>query len=162
MSVRQCPVCKMTVTGSEVTSIRHDKTYYFCSQQCLENFSAHPRLYLLSDTQPHKRTRVLKKRVFMFDASVTGKDGHSLEVFLSEMMGVQEVHISAARASVTYDLLEATALQIERVIEQAGFKLATSWVRRLQRGWVHYIEGNELANLDELDSACCNKAPRRY
>jgi len=162
MSVHQCPVCKMTVTGSEVTSIRHGKTYNLCSQQCFENFNAHPRLYLLSDTQQPKRARVLKKRVFMLDSPVVEKDIHSLEFFLSEMMGVQEVHISEARVSVVYDLLEATALQIERVIEQAGSKLGASGVRRLKRGWVHYTEETELSNLETLDAACCNKAPRKY
>ncbi len=162
MKAYQCPVCSMAVTDSRITSTRHGKIYHFCSQQCLENFSARPRLYLASKTQEHKRARVLKKRVFMLDAPVAQEDVPSLELFLSEMMGVHLVHVSAAKVSIVYDLLEATALQIEQAIEQQGTKLGESWVRRLKRGWVHYTEETELDNLDALDPACCNKAPAKH
>jgi len=160
MKAYQCPVCSMAVTDSRVTSIRHGRIYHFCSQQCLENFSAHPRLYLAGKTQEHKRARVLKKRVFMLDAPVAQEEMHSLELFLSEMMGVHLVHIAAAKISITYDLLEATALQIEQAIEQQGAKVSANWIARLKRGWVHYTEETELDNLAAPDPACCNKAPK--
>lgn len=77
------------------------------------------------------------------------------------MMGVQDVQVSESKVSVTYDLLEATAVQVEEALEQAGAKLGVGWSERLKRGWVHYTEENELDMLAAADGACCNRSPGR-
>ena len=49
------PVCGMTVNpASAAGSLQHEgKTYYFCSQSCLQKFRANPEMYL-SSTVPEK------------------------------------------------------------------------------------------------------------
>jgi len=53
------------------------------------------------------------------------------------MMGVRDVKVSETHVSVTYDLLEATAVQVEEALEQAGAKLGAGWSERLKRGSLH-------------------------
>jgi len=130
--------------------------YHFCSRACLENFIAHPMLYLGSHAD---RKRLIKKRSFKLDTPVLETERLSLHHEISQMMGIKEVVISGVKVSVTYDLLEATAVQIERALEQAGAKLGAGWPTTLKRGWVHYTEETELDNLDDTGAACCNRPP---
>ena len=161
MKIKQCPVCDMDASSSEITAENFGICYHFCSQQCLENFTARPKLYLGKKSQKREGKSVIKKRSFLLDTPIPGTDADSLEAALSEMMGIREVQISGAKVSVTYDLLEATAMQIEQVLEKAGAKLGAGWAGRLKRGWVQYTEENELDSLAATDAACCNKPPKR-
>lgn len=40
------PVCKMKVSDNKFSSIHENKTYYFCSQNCKQSFTAAPENYL--------------------------------------------------------------------------------------------------------------------
>ncbi len=161
MSSKQCPVCGMDVPSSEVTTEHLGICYHFCSQQCLENFTIRPKLYLGIKSEKQKGKSVIKKRSFVLDAPVPESGADALKAALSEMMGIREVVISGANVSITYDLLEATAMQIEHTFEKAGAKLGSGWAGQLKRGWIHYTEENELDNLASTDAACCNKPPQR-
>ena len=161
MKTNQCPVCGMDASTSEITSKHFGVVYHLCSQQCLENFTARPSLYLGIKSPKQKGKREIKMRIFLLDSPMPETCRGSLIAELSEIMGVQEVQVSGAKVSISYDLLEATATQIEQAIEQAGAKLGGGWAERLKRGWIHYTEENALDNLAARDAACCNKPPAR-
>lgn len=50
MATVTCPVCGMQIESGEAAGRREYKgqTYYFCSENCLELFSANPSEYLKS------------------------------------------------------------------------------------------------------------------
>jgi len=158
---QQCPVCSMVSTDSGITVSYHGKSYCFCSQQCQENFNNRPKLYLGDRAEKHQRKSVVKKRTFKLGIPISDIQGHSLQIALSAMMGVRKVQVVNGKVSITYDLLEATAEQIEKELVQAGSELETGWSTRLKRGWINYTEENELDNLATGDSACCNKPPAK-
>jgi YHS domain-containing protein/copper chaperone CopZ len=161
MNAGQCPVCGMDAPSSKITTEHLGIRYHFCSRQCLENFSARPKLYLGIKSQKRKGKSVIKKRSFVLDSPIPETGADALEAALSEMMGIREVRISGAKVSVTYDLLEATAMQVEQALEKAGARLGAGWANQLKRGWVHYTEENELDVLAAPDAPCCNKPPAR-
>jgi hypothetical protein len=49
---------------------------------------------------------------------------------------------------ITYDLLQATASQIEREIEKLGVALGEAWADRLRRAFVRFSEETEVESLD--------------
>jgi YHS domain-containing protein/copper chaperone CopZ len=159
MSVSYCPVCGMDATESSLTAEHIGITYHFCSEQCLENFTARPRLYIGKGAQKAEGKAIIKRRVFTLDRPVPDADAGALEAALLRMMGVKEVEISGAKVAVSYDLLEATAAQVGREIEQAGADLGKGWAARFKRGWLQYTEETELENLTAEDAPCCNRPP---
>jgi YHS domain-containing protein/copper chaperone CopZ len=149
----------MDASNSEITTEHLGVCYHFCSQQCLENFTTHPKMYLGIKSEKQKGKSVIKKRSFTLDRPIPESGVDALKAALSEMMGIRDVQVTGATVSVTYDLFEATATQIEQALEKAGAKLGSGWASRLKRGWIHYTEENELDNLASTDAACCNKPP---
>jgi len=158
---KKCPVCGMDASTTKIATEHMGMSYHFCSRQCLENFIAHPKLYLGIKSPKQEGKHVIKQRSFVLDHPVQTSVEGILKTTLSEMMGVRDVRVASAKVTVTYDLLEATAEQIENDIEQAGAKLGTGWAGRLKRGWIHYTEENELDNLTVTNMACCNKPPAK-
>ena len=147
----------MNAVDSEITTAHIGVVYRFCSPQCLENFNTHPRLYVGKGAQKTEGKVVVKRRTFALDRPVP--DAEALRTVLLRMMGVKEVEISGMKLAVTYDLLEATAAQIEGAIEQAGAGLGQGWAERLKRSWARYTEETELENLAAGDAPCCNRPP---
>jgi len=161
MAMHHCPVCGMVSTDSNTTQIYHGVSYHLCSQQCQQNFNKQPKLYLGIYAEKHKRKSIVKKRTFKLDTPLSDTESASLDAALSIMMGVRRVQISGTSISVSYDLFEATAAQVEETIEQAGNTLGSGWGARLKRAWIHYTEETELDNLATDNSACCNKPPAK-
>ena len=65
------------------------------------------------------------------------------------MMGVQAIEIQDDNTvTITYDLLQSTANQLEAKIGNVGAKLGDGWSERLRRSFVHYIEECEVGNLE--------------
>jgi len=159
MTQQLCPVCSMDATGSDITTEHIGIVYHFCSEQCLENFTARPSLYVGKGAQKSEGKILIKRRTFTLDRPLTDADAESLKAVLQRMMGVRDVDISGAKVSVMYDLLEATAAQVGREIEQAGADLGQGWAERLKRSWVQYTEETELGNLAVGDAPCCNRPP---
>lgn len=124
--------------------------YAFCSMQCRERFVATPHLYVGTPGHPapkHTGVEVIKRRVFLLDQVPAVQVARTLEDGLKTMMGVKEVHIEADRVSLIYDLLQATAEQIEVRIAELGPMLGSDWVERLRRGFVHSIEDCEISSM---------------
>jgi len=151
----------MVSMDSNITRTYNGVSYHLCSHQCRQNFDKQPKLYLGSHAEKYKRKSIVKKRTFTLDSPLLDSEVETLETLISAMMGVRKVQISGSSISVSYDLLEATAEQIEKTIEHTGNKLASGWSARLKRSWIHYTEETELDNLAAGESACCNKPPAK-
>lgn len=63
------------------------------------------------------------------------------------MMGVTAVAVDGNDVSITYDLLQATAGQIEAKMAETGLRMGEAWPERLRRAFVHYLEESEVDNL---------------
>lgn len=156
-----CPVCGMDAADSMVLVEHLGIEYHFCSRQCRENFIARPQLYLGLQSARRSGREIIKRRRFSLDQAVEGDMQAQLIQSLKQMMGVREVDVNSCDVAIEYDLLEATAEQIERALVDAGADLGSGWPAQLKRGWVQYTEENELDNLTTGDAACCNKPPAK-
>ena len=67
---------------------------------------------------------------------------------LGAMMGIKNVNYEGVHWEISYDLLQATADQIERTIIEFGVQLGGAWAEKLRRAFVHYVEETELLNLE--------------
>lgn len=149
MSAR-CPVCHMAVSSNQLPLVYRDMHFAFCSGHCRERFAETPHLYVGA---PGRRAikqaggRILKRRRFRLDRAISGETGEAAAAGIGSMMGVKEVSVQGAEVRVTYDLLEATAEQIEARLGAEGCPLSRGWRERLVRALVHYKEGCETANM---------------
>ncbi len=66
------------------------------------------------------------------------------------MMGVRNIQINDMDIDVIYDLMEATAEQIENRMVEIGIKLGEEWSQRLRRGFIHLLEETEISSMEEL------------
>lgn len=149
----RCPVC-----GMEVSEPAHAIDYLgmhfrFCSSQCQERFAANPHLYIGRPGEPAlaQQGRILLKRRRMHLAQpLTAAQQELLQRALYTMMGVREVeiHSDGTHLGVIYDLMQATAVQIERELARVGAHLGEGWGERLRRAFVHYVEETEVENLE--------------
>jgi hypothetical protein len=67
---------------------------------------------------------------------------------LCAMMGVKSVIITDDCLEITYDLLQATAKQIEAEIVKFGIQLGEGWDERLRRAWVHFEEEMVISGME--------------
>ncbi len=78
---------------------------------------------------------------------------------LKEVKGVSLVRIDPERGDilVEYDILKCREEDIERCMVEAGFILDDSFKERGKRGWIHFTEENEQAELKHGETApCCD------
>lgn len=145
------PVCGMQVSP-DAFPVEHLGIHYaFCSRQCHDRFKANPHLYIGAPGQQapaQQGVEILKQRRFRLEQPLTDAEAAILVDELAAMMGIRRVEITGDTVAIVYDLLQATAAQIEARIGQAGMRLGTGWAERLQRGFVHYFEECEVGNLE--------------
>jgi len=154
-----CPVCGMDAANSMINADHLGITYYFCTEQCRENFLARPALYLGKKPPMHAGRAIIKRRRFKLDRPIVGMQREDLLATLNQLMSVRNASIEGDSLSLDYNLLEINAGQIEAALVKAGASMGSGWSERLKRGWVNYTEENELDNLASGDAACCNKPP---
>jgi YHS domain-containing protein len=145
------PVCEMWVAPEQNAVNYQGMHFAFCSQQCKERFLAHPHLYIGFPGEPAPKQSgqaVLKRRRLHLGEPLSDADAQQLTERLRAMMGVYAVEIRAEELTITYDLLQETAEQIETVLQQAGARLGTGWAERLRRAFVHYLEETEVESLE--------------
>lgn len=91
---------------------------------------------------------------------VPGRGGAAeWEAKIKEIKGVSQVKIDAANGDlfVQYDLIQCREEDIERVMVEAGFVLDESFKEKVKRGWIHFTEENEQAELKHGGMApCCD------
>jgi len=138
--------------------VEYQKMYFhFCSEQCRENFNAHPRLYSVASHR--KREERLKQRVLHLAEPMDDEVAALLVSYLKEMMGLREIVVDGDKLSISYDLLQVSAVQVERRLNEAGVQLGDGWLLRLRRAWIYSSEETELSNLAAGAGACCNRPP---
>ena len=145
------PVCGMEVAPTQFETVYEGLHYAFCSEQCRQRFLANPHLYVgvPGEKAPgQKGVALLKRRRFQLDAPLAAQDAAILAEALGAMMGVKAVEIEDDTVTLTYDLIQATADQLEARMEEVGAKLGAGWAERLRRGFVHYMEECEVGNLE--------------
>lgn len=145
------PVCGMEVEPHRFETVYAGIHFAFCSEQCRQRFAAHPHLYIgVPGEKAPKQTgaELLKRRRFRLDTPLTAQGTAILKEELGAMMGVKELEIQGDVVTITYDLLQATAEQLEARMVEAGVRLGEGWAERLRRGFVHYQEENEVGNLE--------------
>jgi YHS domain-containing protein len=145
------PVCGMQVSRDSFAMLHQGIQYAFCSQQCQDRFKANPHLYIgVPGKQAPKQQglEIVKLRRFRLEQLLTDEAAAILVKELSAMMGIKSMMVAGDTISITYDLLQATAGQIEARIGEVGGLLGTGWAERLQRGFVHYLEECEAGNLE--------------
>ena len=152
-----CPVCGMKVNPDVPTAEHHKIHFHFCSEQCRETFSERPSLYIKAPESGHEEH--LKRRTMRLAETPDEKVVALLTSCLNEMMGVKEVTVEGEKIHITYDLLQATEMQIEKALAEIGVQLGGGWLERLRRGWVNDSEEVELDNLTATAKHCCNKPP---
>jgi len=161
MEQKTCPVCGMDATDSSICADHLGIAYYFCMQQCRENFLAHPKLYIGKQSLAKTGREIIKRRTFTLEQPLAGMMCEDLMLALTQLMSVRNISIEGCRVAIDYNLLEVNAGQIEAALVKAGATMGSGWAGRLKRGWVHYTEENELDNLAAGDAACCNKPPAK-
>lgn len=146
------PVCGMEVAPAQFEMIYEGIHYAFCSEQCRQRFVANPHLYIgvPGEKAPkQKGMELFKRRRFQLDTPLAAQDAVILTEELGAMMGVKAIEIQDDNTvTITYDLLQATADQLEAKMVEVGVKLGDGWAERLRRGFVHYIEECEVENLE--------------
>lgn len=143
------PVCQMLVAPDQNAINYQGMDFAFCSQQCKDRFLANPHLYIgvPGERAPKQEGQeVLKRRRLRLETPLSDADAQLVAEQLRAMMGVYAVDIAADGLTITYDLLQATAEQIEATLQQAGARLGGGWGERLRRAFVHYLEETEVAS----------------
>ncbi len=144
------PVCGRWVDPDQHALVYLQIHFAFCSRQCRERFEANPGLYSGRPGQaaPKQEGReAIKHRHLQLDEPVPEACIEPLREALLAMMGVTEVQISGNRIVINYDLLQASAEQIEAVIRACDLPLDQGWREHLRRAWVHFAEENEISSL---------------
>ena len=176
-SLERDPVCGMLVNEWENQFVYRGVGYAFCSQQCRERFTSTPGLYVgrrgvLAPKQ--KGVAVIKRRCIALGAALPQARFVELERALLAMMGVIAVRpvsewaergrelqrtdgeapmsVDIKATEISYDLLQATAMQVERRILELDATLDNGWGQRLRRDFVHYLEQCELDELAIRDA----------
>ncbi len=146
------PVCGMEVAPAQFETVYEGLHYAFCSEQCRQRFAANPHLYIGMPgvkAPAQQGVELLKRRRFQLDAPLTARDAATLTEELGAMMGVRAVGIEDDNTvTLTYDLIQATAEQLEAKMAEVGARLGAGWAERLRRGFVHYMEECEVGNLE--------------
>ncbi len=152
-------VCDMMVAPDQHAADFQGRSFAFCSAQCRERFVANPRLYIGLPGRPAPKQqglKVLKRRRFVLDSALDDTAAAIVHAQISAMMGIEALSIDGANMAVTYDLLQATAAQIESALGQAGASLGDGWGEQLRRGFVHYTEECEIGELQVGPPSGCH------
>jgi len=149
------PVCEMNVSPGNFDYKYIGNNYSFCSKQCYDRFIANPHLYIGQPGKPSAKQQgktILKCRTLKLDRNIPDDISRELQLALNKMMGIKEIVIDNNIIRITYDLLEATAEQIENVISETNEKLSSNWIDKIISAFIHYAEETELDNLEEQHS----------
>ncbi len=145
------PVCGMQIVSHEHVMKYLDSSYAFCSAQCRDRFVANPHLYagLPGQKAPKQEgLTLLKSRLLRVAEPLTQSQSDSLTEALQGMMGIMSVQVNGDEIGVSYDLMQATAEQIETKMEEIGMQLGEGWSQRLRRAFVNYEEELEVGSLE--------------
>ncbi len=110
------PVCGMMVEAGQHAAEYLQISHSFCSPQCRDRFLANPHLYVGAPGHRAPRSaglEVVKQRRLRLAQMLLPLQIETLRAALQAMMGVQSVSVEGDCVVIVYDLLQATAEQIE-------------------------------------------------
>lgn len=152
-------VCGMQVNSGDNQLMYRGGAYSFCSKQCRERFQANPHLYVGIPGQKAPKQEglsVIKKRCLRLAQPLSSGQAKALGDALQTMMGIQSVSADGDSVAITYDLLQATAGQVEEKLAEIGVQLGEGLAERLRRAFVHYEEECEIGSLEVHKASCCS------
>ena len=91
---------------------------------------------------------VIKQRRLRLAQPLSSSQARVLSDSLQAMMGIQTVSAEGDSVVIAYDLLQATAEQVEEKLAKIGVQLGEGLAERLRRAFVHYEEECEVGNLE--------------
>lgn len=144
-------VCGMQVETGKYQSVYMGSPYSFCSEQCRERFEANPHLYIgLPGMKAPKQVglSVIRQRRLRLAQPLSPEQQTALRESLQSMMGIQSVAVDGDCVVIEYDLLQATAEQIETRLGEIGVQLGDGLAERLRRAFIHYEEDCAIGNLE--------------
>ena len=144
-------VCGMDVNSDDISLDYQSCHYVFCSNQCLERFQLNPHLYIGypgSEAPKHAGVVVLKKRRLKLAEPFPQEVSDQFIEYIEAMMGINSIEINGNCIEITYDLLQATELQIEKKITGAGIVLGDDLMEKIRRAFVHFTEETEVESLE--------------
>lgn len=150
------PVCHMWVLPDQYAIKYQGLDFAFCSQQCRDRFLANPHLYIGKPGRVAPKQaghESIKRRTLTLTEPLSQDMSDELISGLRDMMGIKDVVVTQDKVDISYDLLQATAEQIEDKIAEVGAGLGQGWADRLRRAFVHYLEETEIDNLEEGSSS---------
>jgi len=148
----KCPVCGMEVDRHLLELEYRGMHFAFCSEQCRERFETDPHLYVgyPGHRAPTAEGREsLKRRSLHLAEPLSDEMAARIRGVLMKMMGVKDISVHEDHVENTYDLLQATATQIEREMEKLGVALGEAWTDRLRRAFVRFSEETEAESLND-------------
>lgn len=144
-------VCGMNVDSDDISLNYQGIHYVFCSDQCLERFQLNPHLYIGypgSESPKHAGVVVLKKRRLKLAEPFPREITDQFIEYIEAMMGIYSIEINGNYIEISYDLLQATELQIEKKITEAGVVLGDDLMENIRRAFVHFTEETEVDSLE--------------
>lgn len=144
-------VCGMQVDSGVNQIVYLGISYAFCSKQCQERFLTNPHLYVGRPGQKAPKQEglsVIKQRRLRLAQPLSSSQARALSDALQAMMGIQTVSIEGDSVVIAYDLLQATAEQVEEKLAEIGVQLGEGLAEGLRRAFVHYEEECEIGNLE--------------
>ncbi|MDX8386643.1 MAG: YHS domain-containing protein [Gallionella sp.] len=144
-------VCEMQVDEGKNQFTYLGVAYSFCSEQCRERFQENPHLYIGVPGQKapkQKGLSVIKQRRMFLAQPLTPSQAKTLSEVVQAMMGIQSITVEGDSVVIVYDLLQATAEQIEEKLAEIGVQLGGGLGDSLRRAFVHYKEECEVGNLE--------------
>lgn len=162
------PVCEMLVEQGGSEAVHEGISYSFCSLQCRERFIARPGLYVGERRRPAPKQRgvkLMRQRRIRLHQVLTQDRATALVAALREMMGVVEVryigsqvnderaYMGVGEVEISYDLLEATIVQLEGRIAALGVQLGFRIEEKLCRDFINYFEQCELEDVERETTA---------
>jgi YHS domain-containing protein len=144
-------VCGMDVNTDDISLDYQSCHYVFCSNQCLERFQLSPHLYIGypgSEAPKHAGIVVLKRRRLKIAEPFPQEVSDQFIEYVGTMMGICSIEVNGNCIDITYDLLQATELQIEEKITGAGIVLGNDMMEKIRRAFVHFMEETEIESLE--------------
>lgn len=141
------PVCGMAVAPQQNALVYQGGYFAFCSEQCKTRFLANPHLYLAKEEERAVQPAaggLLKRRHLHLEKPLTPSAAQHVAEELLAMRGVYAVDVAGDEVTITYDLCQVTAEQIEDALLQVGAQLGRGAGERLRRAFVDYLEETEV------------------
>ena len=137
------PVCGMEVEESSDAEhyLHHDKTYFFCTLSCKNQFERSPEEYFENSALPDRNkysqaipvnlTESCPANLVKLELPISGMSCAGcvsrIERGLLKIQGVSEanVNFAAEKASIAYDLSQLDSFDLVRAIIELGYKVKT-------------------------------------